>query len=234
MADGLNFKPTKSIIIPAYNEEARIGHVVLNLVDNFPDHEIIIVCDGQDNSINIARDLSFKYPNVQVLGFNHRLGKGGALVQGFRAVHGLEVGFIDSDESISPNDLKELFTALHDFDGAIGSRRLKESKILKMQPLKRRLASKAFNIFVRTVFGLPFSDTQCGAKAFKKSAIIDVIDEIRTTGFEIDVELLWRLRNKGYAIVEHPVTWKHSEGSKFKLSYSMGMFISLLRIRFSR
>jgi glycosyltransferase involved in cell wall biosynthesis len=233
MVDELNYVLSKSIIIPAYNEESRIKQVVLNLVNDFPGQEIIVVCDGQDNSRIIVTDLSLKYPNILVLSFNHRLGKGGALIQGFRAAHGQEIGFIDADESVSTTDLKKLFQALHNVDGVIASRRLKESKILKMQSINRRLVSKGFNIFVRIIFDLPFTDTQCGAKVFKKYAIHDVLDEIRTTGFEIDVELLWRLRMKGYIVLEHPITWKHSEGSKFKLSYSMEMLISLLRIRFN-
>ena len=96
------------------------------------------------------------------------------------------------------------------------------------------LASKAFNIFVRMFFGLPFKDTQCGAKVFKKEAILDILDDLKTSGFEIDVEILWRLKKRGYRVIEYPITWKHSEGSKFRLSHSGGMFISLLRTRFKR
>jgi len=233
MADRLNCEPTKSIVVPVYNEELRIRQTLLNLVIDFPGQEIITVCDGQDNSRNIIRDLSLKYPNIKILSFQHRLGKGGALVKGFKAAQGQEIGFVDADESVNAEDFKKMFIELNNADGVIASRRLKESKILERQPLKRRFASKAFNVFVRTIMGLPFSDTQCGAKVFKRDAIIDIVDEIKTTGFEIDVELLWRLKRKGYTVIEYPITWKHSGGSKFKLSYSMGMLISLLRMRFT-
>lgn len=221
----------QSIIIPAYNEEARIKRTIERLVDGFPGQEIIVVCDGQDKSKEIVNRLSSEYSNILLLSFNGRLGKGGALVQGFKAAKGQAICFVDADESVSIDDLKGMFQALSDVDGVIASRRIIGSKILIEQPLERRIASRAFNILVRALFGLPFKDTQCGAKIFKRNAILNVLNEIRTTGFEIDVELLWRLKNKGYRIMEYPITWKHSDGSKFRLSHSNGMFISLLRTR---
>jgi len=225
---------SKSIIIPAYNEEKRIKLTIKNLLMEFPGQEIIVVCDGQDHSVDIVNNLSFEYPNIMLLSSKNRLGKGGALVQGFRAANGREVCFVDADESVSTIDLKRMFLALNDADGVIASRRIAGSKILAEQPLMRRIASRAFNIFVRLLFNLPFKDTQCGAKIFKREALFNILDEIKTTGFEIDVELLWRMKNKGYIIKEYPITWKHTEGSKFKLSHSNGMFISLLKTRFNR
>lgn len=225
---------SRSIIIPAYNEEKRIKFTIKNLLMEFPGQEIIVVCDGQDHSVDIVNNLSFEYPNIMLLSSKNRLGKGGALVQGFKAANGREVCFVDADESVSTIDLKRMFLALNDADGVIASRRIAGSKILAEQPLMRRIASRAFNIFVRLLFNLPFKDTQCGAKIFMRDALFDILDEIKTTGFEIDVELLWRMKNKGYIIKEYPITWKHTEGSKFKLSHSNGMFISLLKTRFNR
>jgi glycosyltransferase involved in cell wall biosynthesis len=220
-----------SLIIPAYNEESRIRTAIANLADAFPGQEIIVVCDGQDCSNNIVKELSFKYPYIVLLDFNERLGKGGALIQGFKVANGADICFIDADESVSAEDLKNMFMELHNADGVIASRRMKESRILIKQPLKRRIASKAFNIFVRVIFGLPFSDTQCGAKIFKREAILDILNDLKTNGFEIDVEILWRLKKKGYKVIEYPITWKHSDGSKFRLSNSAGMLISLMSIR---
>jgi len=224
----------KSIIIPAYNEETRIKRAIENLIEGFPDQEIIVVCDGEDNSDDIIKSFSFRYPNIRLLCFGNRLGKGGALIQGFKVAEGKEICFVDADESVSIDDLKGMFHALHCVDGVIASRRLKRSKILIKQPIQRRLASRIFNIFVRMLFGLPFEDTQCGAKVFKQEAILNILNDLKTTGFETDVEILWRLRKMGYRIREYPISWKHSEGTKFKLSDSKGMLISLIRTRFSR
>lgn len=223
---------SRSIIVPAYNEEIRLNGVISSLIKEFPDHEIIFVCDGEDNSEDIVKMASRINPNVMLLSFKERLGKGGALIEGFRASSGNEIGFVDADESVEPADLKDMFQLLKRADCVIASRRLNSSLILRNPPIKRRIASKLFNIFVRILFGLPFKDTQCGAKVFKRDAIYDILDDLVTFGFEIDVEILWRLNNNNFIIIEHPITWKHSDGSKFKLSHSKNMLFSLLKIRF--
>lgn len=223
-----------SIIIPAYNEADRIRSVLKSYAAELPRQEIIVVFDGQDNTPDIVEDMAKDCPGIRLLTFHERLGKGGAIIEGFKAARGDKIGFADADESVSPRDLKGMFETLGEVDGVIASRRLATSKIMIKQPFKRRLASKGFNMLVRTLFGLPFKDTQCGAKVFMRRAICDIIDELETRGFEIDVEILWRLRNKGYRVAEYPITWSHSEGSKFKLSHSYAMFSSLIKIRIQR
>jgi glycosyltransferase involved in cell wall biosynthesis len=220
-----------SLIIPAYNEEDRIKTVLLNYTTNFPAAEIIVVCDGTDNTKKIVREGSKKYMNIKLLPFEKKLGKGGAIIEGFKAAKGERVGFVDADESVEPDDVKKMFDLLSDYNGVIASRKLNESKILVRPPLKRRIASKTFNSLIRIIFSLDFKDTQCGAKVFRKEAVNDILSELTTEGFEFDVELLWRLKNKGYNVVEFPITWKHSEGSSFSLSNAPKMFFSLLKVR---
>ena len=215
-----------AITIPALNEESRITAVLLHLPEEIPGQEIIVVCDGVDGTKDIVENLSIKNPNIQILNFKEKLGKGGAIIEGFRAANGEKIGFIDADESVNADEFKLMFDFDAEIDGVIASRRLKTSKILVKQPIKRRIASKCFNIFVRILFGLPFKDTQCGAKVFKREAILDIINDLETGGFEIDVEILWRLKNNGYIIIEYPITWKHSEGSKFNLNQSTSMLTS--------
>jgi glycosyltransferase involved in cell wall biosynthesis len=220
-----------SLIIPAYNEEDRIKTVLSNYATNFPAAEIIVVCDGTDNTKKIVREGSEKYMNIKLLHFERKLGKGGAISEGFKAAKGEQVGFVDADESVEADDVKKMFDLLSDYDGVIASRKLNESKILVRPPLKRIIASSTFNILIRVIFGLDFKDTQCGAKVFRKEAVNDILSELTTEGFEFDVELLWRLKNKGYNVVEFPITWKHSEGSSFSLSNAPKMFFSLLKVR---
>lgn len=221
-----------SIIIPAYNEANRIKKALRSYATGLSGQELIVVFDGQDNTPDIVEDMAKEFPAIRLLSFHKRLGKGGAIIEGFKAARGDRIGFVDADDSVSPKDLKQMFETLGVVDGVIASRRLAFSRIIVKQPLKRRLASKGFNIFVRTLFSLPFKDTQCGAKVFMRRAICDIIDELETSGFEIDVEILWRLKNRGYKVVEYPITWSHSDGSKFKLSHSLAMFSSLIKIRF--
>lgn len=230
----INRETAISIIIPAYNEERRIKKVISRYANELPAQEIIVVCDGEDNTRSMVNEATINYPNVYLLSFNKRLGKGGALIEGFKRAKGDIIGFVDADESITLKDFKKMLLALHNVDGVIASRRLRDSHILIEQPINRRAASKAFNILVRFLFGLEFSDTQCGAKVFKGQPIRDILNELETCGFEIDVEILWRLKEKGYKVIEYPITWKHCKGSKFKLSQSKDMLISLLRLRFQR
>ena len=220
-----------TIVIPAYNEEIRIRETILRYSEEFPDQEIIVVCDGVDNTKKLVGEVAGERPNIHLLEFHRRLGKGGAIVKGLKAAKGDMVGFVDADESVNPEDIRGMFKALNDVDAVIASRRLKESKILKQQPIVRRTASKIFNIAIRAVFDLPFRDTQCGAKVFKGQAIRDILGDLETDGFEIDVEILWRLKKKGYKVIEYPIKWRHSEDSKFKLSHSIDMMHSLLRVR---
>jgi glycosyltransferase involved in cell wall biosynthesis len=223
-----------SIIIPAYNEANRIKSVLMSYAAEIPGQEIIVVVDGQDNTSDIVADVMKDYPDIRLLTFHKRLGKGGAIIEGFRVAGGDKIGFADADDSVSPGDLKAMFETLGEVDGVIASRRLAASRTIIRQPFKRRLASRGFNMFVRTLFGLPFKDTQCGAKVFTRRAICDIIDELETRGFEIDVEILWRLKNKGHRVVEYPIIWSHSEGSKFRLSNSYAMFSSLIKVRFHK
>jgi glycosyltransferase involved in cell wall biosynthesis len=223
-----------SLVIPACNEEDRIEIVVLNYVSAFPDAEIIVVCNGcVDNTCSVVRRLCTRYPQIKALDFPARIGKGGAIIEGFKVASGDIVGFIDADESTAPGEMAKLLTAMNGKDGVIGSRKLKESVIPVKQPWKRRFASRIFNIIVCVMFDLKFKDTQCGAKVFRKEAIDNILSEIRTRGFEFDVELLWKLKRNGYRLVELPVTWSHSEGSTFSMANAPKMFFSLLKVKLS-
>lgn len=128
-------------------------------------------------------------------------------------------------------DFEKLIHALNITDCAIASRRVEEARVSTSQPWGRRLSSKVFNILVNLLFNLGIKDTQCGAKVFKKD-ILNVLPEIKTRGFEFDVELLWRIKNAGFKIKEVPVEWKHEAGSAFSLKYSGTMFLNLLKVRF--
>lgn len=224
--------PGFSLVIPAYNEEHRIRNVISKYCGFFPNLELIVVCDGSDNTAKIVKESWARCPQIKLLEFNKRLGKGKSIVEGMKNACGDKIGFVDADESVEPEDIKKMFEALFAADGVIASRRLKDSKILVKQPLIRRLASRIFNILVRIIFGLDFKDTQCGAKVFKKNAVVNIINDLKTTGFEFDVELLWKLKKEGYNILEYPITWKHSEGSRFRLLNAPKMVLSLLKVRF--
>lgn len=226
-------KSKLSLIIPAYNEEQRIENVLKSYEG--VSQELIAVANGcTDITAEIVEKFSTKYPHVKLLNFRERLGKGGAIIQGFKKASYDVVGFVDSDLSVPPKEVKRLCTVLkeEDLDGVIGSRRVTGSKVDFSQPLKRRLPSRSFNLLIRALFGLKFRDTQCGAKFFSKEVIDAVVEDLVSTGYEFDVELLWRLNRRGYRVKEVGIEWSHSPKSKFSLHYAPRMLKNLLNIRF--
>lgn len=231
--------PYLSIIIPSFNEEKRIESVLEDynnsLNSSYPKNfKIIVVCNGcSDKTPYIVQEFAKHHGSVKSLIFNEKLGKGGAITEGFKIAKGELIGFLDADDSTKVQEYIKLIETVQksDVDGAISSRKTEGAIILVQQPLKRRIASKIFNLLIRLMFGLDFKDTQCGAKVFKKETIDNVINTLKSTGFEFDVELLWRIKNEGYIVKEVPITWGHREGSTFSLKYAPEMFINLLRIR---
>lgn len=225
-----------SIVIPAYNEEKRISNVISSYTSFFNeryDYELIVVSDGNDDTNNIVKNLIITNDRICLIELPKRQGKGGGILEGFKKSNGDILAFVDSDESVLPQEFNKLLNNLYDSDCAIASRRIEGACIDVNQPFLRRTSSKIFNIIVNLIFDLGIKDTQCGAKVFKKEVIDQVISLIKTKGFEFDVELLWRIKNKGYRIKEVPIVWNHTAGSTFSLAYSYKMFISLIKIRVS-
>ena len=227
-----------SIVIPAYNEEKNI----LNTLETYyrffkktaKKFEIIVVCDGcYDQTPNIVKEFKKDKPEIKLLLFNKRLGKGGGIIEGFKFAKGDIVGFTDADSSTSAEEFGKIIKELDYYDCAIGSRGLKESKFLKEQPIKRRVLGWFFRQYVNCLFGLGIKDTQCGAKIFKKSAIKDILSDMKITGFAFDVEILYRFKKMGYKIKEVGIKWTNQIDSKVKFRHIFEMFWSLLKLRFS-
>ena len=220
-----------SLIIPAYNEEERIREVLVAL-SSFQG-EILCICDGTDRTGDLIEDFRIRHPAVRLRlhSFPRRLGKGGAVVAGMQAATTPFIGFMDADGSTPLSQMTLLFTQLEDSDAVLGSRWVDGAIIGRKQGLVRRIQSRAFNLTVRVLFGLPFHDTQCGAKTFRKEALVPVLPDLLSTDFTFDVELLWRLRRKGFRIRETPIAWADRRGSKVEMGDAAGMLISLFRLR---
>jgi dolichol-phosphate mannosyltransferase len=220
-----------SIIIPAYNEEQRIG-LLLSQIPGGQGHYLVI-CDGADATPSMVREFAAAHPEIDLrcLTYSHRLGKGGAVREGVLKTITPLVGFMDADASTSVGQMVSLFDALDGADCVIGSRWLPGSIVPERQGIARRFESRGFNLLIRLLFGLSLTDTQCGAKVFKKSAIDAVIGDMVSSGFEFDVELLWRLSQKGYQIKEYPITWQHQGGSRVRGMDIFRMFRSLVSLR---
>lgn len=221
-----------TLVIPAYNEEKRIQSLLKDLSDFRG--EIIFVCDGTDATPAIIAAFAADHPSLSIrcLTFSARLGKGGGVVAGLREASTRYVGYMDADGSTSLSEMERLFDRLADVDGAIGSRWLPGSVMTVRQGLRRRAESRLFNLAVRLLFGLDYRDTQCGAKVFRREALEAVLPSIRSTGFEFDVELLWRLAQSGCRVEEVPITWENRDESKVGTADAKEMLSGMIRLRF--
>jgi glycosyltransferase involved in cell wall biosynthesis len=215
--------PEISIVVPAYNEGARIESAldrIFSCVEQRGwDAEVLIVDDGStDDTASIVEQWMETYPRLHLIQNPGNRGKGYSVRNGLLQAAGEIVMFTDADLSAPMEEAERLFRAIDEgADVAIGSRWLDRARQTIHQPLYRQFFGRCFNWITRTVMGLPFKDTQCGFKAFRRSAaqIIFRLQTIERWGF--DPEVLFIAQKLGYEIREVPVTWGHDERSR--LSY---------------
>jgi glycosyltransferase involved in cell wall biosynthesis len=229
---------TLSIIIPARDAEREIAKTLEDYVAYFrevysQDFEILVVPnDCSDNTVSIVEEYCNRYPVIRSQVYEGSIGKGGAVIEGFKLAQGDILSFVDADGATGPAELFKLVQALGEHQAVIGSRWMPGSKVLVKQGFARRVASRGFNLLVRLFFGLPFRDTQCGAKVFAKRAIDEVMGELETAKFAFDVELLYRLKKRGYSITEVPIVWENRPQSTLNLQWVIPeMFFAMLKVR---
>ena len=227
-----------SIIVPAHNEEKRLAKMLDEYLPFFAraygnDFEMLVVINGSsDKTEMIARKYTAKYPQLRCIVEPRKIGKGGAIIVGFSQAGGALVGFVDADGSTPPSAFQDLVDNIGQADAIIASRWLKNAKVSPRQPWSRRMASRFFNMMVHILFGLHFSDTQCGAKLIKNSAVRQILPNLGITRWAFDVDLLLQLRQAGYKIIEVPTVWHDVAGSRLEIGRtSMEMFAALVRLR---
>jgi dolichol-phosphate mannosyltransferase len=221
-----------SLVIPAYNEEKRIPRL-FEAIPGF-DGELIVVCDGTDRTAEVVESIAAQRSDliIRCLRFDHRLGKGGGVLAGLSAASAPRVGYFDADGSTSIKEMLRLFAMLDSSDAAIGSRWVPGSNLVVRQGFMRRIESRVFNLLIRLLFGLTFHDTQCGAKVFRRSALVSQLPCMVSRGFEFDVELLWRIRKAGCTITEVPIEWQNKGDSRVQKRDMIRMLLGLFAIRF--
>jgi dolichyl-phosphate beta-glucosyltransferase len=230
--------PTYSIVIPAYNESARLAasleKVLAYVHAQGWDAEVIVVNDGsRDNTAEIIREFAAKDPIVKLLDNPGNRGKGYSVRSGMLHAQGQVLLFSDADLSAPIEEAPKLLQALEaGADIAIGSRWLRAETQTQRQPLHRQLFGRVFNLLLRMSLGLQFADTQCGFKAFKRAAAeaIFPLQKIERWGF--DPEILFLARKLGFKVQEVPVAWGHSGGARINpVVDGAKMFQEMLRVR---
>jgi dolichyl-phosphate beta-glucosyltransferase len=230
--------PLYSIVIPAYNEAARIGPALASVTacirERGWDAEVLVVDDGStDDTAAIVGAWAQTHPEVRLIRNERNRGKGYSVRNGMLRAAGEIVMFTDADMSSPIEEAERLFAAIGaGADVAIGSRWLTGRRIVHHQPLYRRVFGRCFNALTRIVMRLPFADTQCGFKAFRQEAshLVFGLQRIERWGF--DPEILFIAMQRGLRVDEVSVTWGHDERSRISyLRDGMQMLAELVFIR---
>src|SRR5882672_5756044 len=233
--------PSLSIVVPAYNEGARLGKslraIKTYLSEYAPTSEVIVVDDGStDDTAGTARAelAAAKNVHTSVISYQSNLGKGRAVRLGLLASRSEVALFTDADLSTPITETPKLVEPIlrGECDLAFGSRALDRSLIGVHQSWRREQGGRIFNLAVRLATGLPFWDTQCGFKAFRMSVCRPIVTGATIDRFGFDVELLYVAHRAGLRLKEIPVRWDHAEGSKVNVaSDSLKMLSEVGRIR---
>jgi len=231
--------PKVSIVVPAFNEAARIGDSIRKIeefVGRLPfKTEVLVVDDGsRDDTASVASRMAFA--GLRVIRNEKNHGKGFAVRLGTLEAKGDYVLFTDADLSAPIDELEKLLLTaeMQRADVVIGSRAVDRSLIKIHQSRVREVGGILFNRMVRLFLGLNLHDTQCGFKLFRREKIRPVIEKLTIWGFGFDPELLFLASRAGLKILEVPVRWSHADGSKIRfLRDGTRMFTDLAHIRWN-
>jgi dolichyl-phosphate beta-glucosyltransferase len=220
--------PDLSIVIPSYNEELRLPATLERIAEYLPtlglQTEVLVVDDGsRDRTAAVAKS------------YRENRGKGYSVRHGMLEARGDMVLFTDADLSAPIEESDKLIGALRNgYDVAIGSRAMDRTLISTHESLFREFAGIVFNKIVRIILRLPFVDTQCGFKAFKREHCKIIFEQQRIEGFGFDPELLYLARHHGLRSIEIPVRWGHSPATKVSMMRdSLKMFVDIFAIRWN-
>ncbi len=234
-------EPSLLLLIPAYNEEARIEPVLREYAQYFAQHyagpfELVVVLNGcRDNTLGVVQKVAADHPSISAQDFPLPIGKGGALIEGLKLHPKADViGYVDADGATPPKALHDLVKRLADADCVIGSRWLPGSVLHQAQTTVRRLFSRCFHLIVECLFWMHIKDTQCPCKVMKREAVERIHPALTVADLAFDVNLLYSLKHAGFTVLEVPIEWTDKMGSKVTASLwrsSLVMFLSVVRLR---
>jgi dolichyl-phosphate beta-glucosyltransferase len=216
-------RPSCSIVIPAYNEEKRIPRTLESIIafsgNNSWDLEVIVVNDGsKDNTADVVRDFRSRHPWIHLVDNSVNCGKGKSIRDGVDRANGDIIFFADADDSTPITDSVKLLEAIESgADIAIGSRWVDRDLQVHPQPWYRRLNGRLYNLFMRSLLGLDYRDTQNGFKAYTRSAAKTIFPLQKIGGWGFDAEVLFLAQKFGFSVREVPVEYVYyAEGSKIR------------------
>lgn len=223
-----------SVIMPAYRLADKIGESIRRVKDEISSmgltYEIIIIDDGSDD--DTFEEIMRHSNGTEIRGYRlaRNQGKGAALAYGFRKSRGNIIVFFDADLDISPHQIRLLVDTLTSTgaDMVLTSKWHPES--ITDASLSRTILSKGFYTLAKILLGLKVSDTQTGAKAFRRRVLEDVLCLVSTSRYAFDVELITAAYARGYRAVEVPARWRINLRRRFSLREILYMLEDLLRV----
>jgi glycosyltransferase involved in cell wall biosynthesis len=221
------------IVIPAHNEEHRIGRTLTayRTVCGGPEVCFLVALDGcTDRTAEIVAEHAHEDGRVRLYEYP-KLGKGGVIAETFRRSTADVLGFVDADCATPPAEMLRLADVARHSGGAIASRHHPASVLPRSRSRVRRATSAGFAFGVRRLLGLSYRDTQCGAKVLRREVVDDVLPHLAARDLLFDVDLLAAARERGWRVVEVPTIWIDQEGSRVSaVSDSRRMGASLVRL----
>ncbi len=232
-----------SIIIPAYNEEKRIGRTLEEYRKFFEklknkkilDFEIIVVLNAcKDNTLEVVKKYKKKSNKIKYLNFKEG-GKGFAITEGFKDAlqrNNSLIGFVDADMATSPEAFYDLFINIKNYGGIIASRYVSGAIINQKQPISRIIISRIGNSIIKSLFLFSYKDTQCGAKLFKRESINKIISKVGETEWAFDINLLYLMKKNKLKIREYPTTWQEPGNSTLNLKKAgIQVLLAVIQLR---
>ncbi|MFN8005530.1 MAG: dolichyl-phosphate beta-glucosyltransferase [Terriglobia bacterium] len=233
--------PDISLVIPAYNESFRLPGTLEIIRDYLQQQtwtaEVLVVNDGStDQTVQVVEQFAAQWTALRLVDNHGNFGKGYSVRHGAMQARGEIVLFSDADLSAPVTEVPKLIEPIvqNECEITFGSRGIDRSLIGVHQSRLRELSGMLFNLMVRVVTGLPFKDTQCGFKAFRREVALPVFERQTIMGFGFDPEILYIGRKRGLRLKEIPVRWNHVEGTTVDFFQdSWRMLLDLLRIRWN-
>jgi dolichyl-phosphate beta-glucosyltransferase len=226
-----------SLVIPAYNEEKRIGSSLAQIIAYFQrngySYELIVVDDGStDRTAEIVEELIAGIQNGRLLYSRHG-GKGAAVRKGMLSAEGQYIFFTDADLSTPITELDKFLEQLNQgYKVVIGSRRIAGANVELHQSWLRESMGKVFTWLTNVILTKNISDVTCGFKGFSRSVAQEVFSRQQVNDWSFDAEVLFLAQKYGYPIREVPVRWRNDPATKVNLfKDAIRSLLGLLKIR---
>lgn len=224
-----------SLVIPAYNEEIRLSRALdayVPLLEELGvDFEVIVIADGKDATPRVAE--RYQSRGVTCYSYAQKLGRGGAVFEGFRRARYSIIAFADADGSVPASDARTILSSVMFGEPvAVASRRMLPELVEVPEAAHRRLIGLIWHVLVRALLSVPVKDAQCGFKAFRADIVRDIIlQRVTITNRTFEVGMLYHVAAAGYHIAEVPVRYVHNFDTRMPITKAIPvMFLTLLGI----